>query len=148
MKTKIFNAWEKNICYIDEQDFEKEVAEWTIKLVKDFPNWRYKECSDADYILMKPEDWTLEVSSKKISPYQEHRYRISSKIWWFPDEPIAKYKKVNVWYQWTLTRYNIEFEDWIGFEKNWESGSLYTNDRNWNWRNKLQEAWFEVIDVD
>ena len=148
MKTKIFNTWEKNVCYIDEQDFEKEIAEWTIKLVKDFPNWRYKECSDADYILMKPEDWTIEVSEKDRCMWQKYRYCIHSKIGWFPDEPIAKYKKVNIGYQWMLTRYKIEFDEDIWFEENGWSANIYTNDRNWTWRYKLQEAWFKVVDID
>lgn len=148
MKTKVFNTWEKNVCYIDKTDFEKEVEEWTIKIEKEFPNWRYKECWDIDYILMEPEDWTIEVSEKNKCLWQKYRYSIHSKIWWFPDEPIATYKKINIWYQWKLTRYKIEFDSWVWFEENGWSANIYTNDRNWLRRSKMQAAWFKVVDID
>lgn len=148
MRTKIYETGDKKICYIDKEDFEISVEKWEIKLNKEYPNWRYKECEDCDYILMDKEDWNIEVSSKSKCMWQKYRYQIHSNLWWFPDEPIARYKKINVWYQWMITRYKIEFDEWIWFEENWWSANIYTNDRNWTWRNKLQEAWFRVIDID
>lgn len=148
MKTKFFNTGENNVCYIDKEEFENMVDKWEIKIVKEFPNWRYKECEDWTYILMNPEDRTIEISEKEKCMNQKYKYCIHSKIWRFPDEPIARYKKVNIWYQWMITRYKVEFDEWIWFEENWWSANIYTNERNGSRRMKLQEAWFKVIDID
>lgn len=148
MQTKIFDTWEKKVCYIDEAEFSDLVEKWKLKITNEYPNRRYKACWDVDYILMKPEDWTIEVSEKEKCLWQKYKYCIHSKIWRFPDEPIARYKKVNIWYRWMITRYKVEFDEWIWFEENWWSANIYTNDRNWLRRMKMQESWFKVVDID
>lgn len=144
MKTEIYDTWSKRVCYIDKKDFEEAVKKWQFKVEKEFPNWRYKECSDnLTCILMEEDDWKLEMKEWSFLNNQ-YKYQIHSTIWRFPTEIIAKFKRMNVWYKWSIVRYDQILDEWIWMEESNCSPYIYVNEQNWSWRTKLENAWFKI----
>lgn len=145
MQTKIFEHWEDKKVYVDKSDFLEKVKNNELEIQEEYPNEKIKLCTNGIcYELMDEKDWIIEVYEWVKCRGQSHKYQLHSNIGRFPTEPIATYTKAFRWRN-DKWRYREDLIEWVEYEENWWSANLYTNELNGEWRKKMIDAWFKVV---
>ena len=143
-KTKIYDG---NICYIDKDLFNDYLWLWDLEIEKEYPNEKIKKCKDwVDYYLFDKDDWVIKVK-ENTTYWSRKKYSVECNTY-FPSEVVCVDKKLSYCGCWDLKRIRSFFAGDLDFEEYGWMREMFTNDKNWPRRKMLEDAWFEVIDVE
>ena len=131
--------------YIDKDLFFDLVKKWDLEIDEEYPNEKIKKCKDwVRYNLMDEGDWVIEINKSNTLGCGK-KYEVCSKIF-FPTEIVEVGRKMG--YCWLGTRMmeRSVFAWDLDFEEYGNMSTMYSNDKNGEWRKMLEDEGFIIVE--